>query len=362
VEPRESPQPASDEAFYARTFALLTLALLAYLLFQILEPFFAPIAWALFLAFLVYPLHRWLAGRLRGRAGWSAALLTAATVVLLLGPLAALGAAFASQVAELLRYAQDFAVEHTPSQASDLETIPVIGPAIVWLQDSVGVSLAQIQSYAVQGARTVLRSLAALGQKAVLGALGTVVGFALMIFILFFAIRDGRAMFNTLRMLIPMAAPERARLFTHLASVTRAMVYGTGVTALVQGVLIAIGFAVVGLPSPIVFGVLAALLALVPLAGTPVVWIPAALVLAAQERWYAAAFLLIWGGLVATVDNVLRPMLVSGRAQVGTLTVFLGVLGGVSAFGPIGVILGPLVLALIIALIRFALDVAEARQ
>jgi predicted PurR-regulated permease PerM len=75
-------------------------------------------------------------------------------------------------------------------------------------------------------------------------------------------------------------------------------------------------------------------------------------------------FLLIWGSLVATVDNVLRPMLVAGRAQVGTLTVFIGVLGGVSAFGPIGVIVGPLVLALIIALIRFALDerVAEPRQ
>ena len=350
--------------FYARTFALLTLALLAYLLFQILQPFLAPIAWALFIAFLVYPLHRWLSKKLRDRAGWSAGLLTAATVLLLVGPLAGLGAAFAAQAAELLRHAQDFAIEHRPEQASDLASIPLIGPAIVWLQESVGVSLAQIQAWAVEGARTVLRTLASLGQKAVLGALGTVVGFVLMIFILFFAIRDGRAMFGTLRELIPMSAGDRSRLFAHLASVTRAMVYGTGVTAVVQGMLIAIGFAVVGLPSPIVFGVLAALLALVPMAGTPVVWLPAVLVLAAQERWYAAIFLLIWGGLVATIDNVLRPMLVSGRAQVGTLTVFIGVLGGVSAFGPIGVILGPLVLALIIALIRFALDerVAETRQ
>jgi predicted PurR-regulated permease PerM len=139
------------------------------------------------------------------------------------------------------------------------------------------------------------------------------------------------------------------------------MVFGTGVTALAQGALIAIGFALAGLPSPIVFGVLAALLALVPLAGTPVVWVPAVLVLALQERWYAAAFLLVWGGLVATLDNFLRPMLVSGRAEVGTLTVFIGVLGGVATFGPIGVILGPLVLALVIALIRFALDVRTAR-
>jgi predicted PurR-regulated permease PerM len=362
VEPRESLPPTSDQLFYARTFALLTLALLAYLLFQILQPFFAPIAWALFIAFLLQPLHTWLVRKLRGRASTSAALLTLATLLILVGPLTALGAAFAAQAAELLRYAQEFAVEHKPAEPSDLAALPVVGPAVAWLQDSVGISLAQIQSWAVEGARTVLKALASLGRLAVLGALGTVVGFVMMMFILFFAIRDVRSMFVTLRELIPMSVRERARLFTHLAAVTRAMVYGTGVTALAQGVLIAIGFAIVGLPSPIVFGVLAALLALVPLAGTPVVWLPAALVLALQERWYAAIFLLIWGGLVATIDNVLRPMLVSGRAQVGTLTVFIGVLGGVSAFGPIGVILGPLVLALIIALVRFTLEVRAAED
>jgi predicted PurR-regulated permease PerM len=357
-------RPTSDEVFYARTFALLTLALLAYLLFQILQPFLAPIAWALFIAFLFYPLHRWLSKKLGGREGWSSAVLTTATLLLFVGPLTGLGAAFAAQAAELLRYAQDFAIDYTPTKASDFATLPFVGPAIVWLQESVGVSLAQIQGWAVEGARTVLRTLASLGQRAVLGALGTVVGFALMIFILFFAIRDGREMFRTLRELIPLPPADRARLFGHLASVTRAMVYGTGVTAVLQGVLIGIGFAIVGLPSPIVFGVLAALSALVPMAGTPIIWVPAVVVLAAQERWYAAVFLLIWGGLVATVDNVVRPMLVAGRAQVGTLTVFIGVLGGVSAFGPIGVILGPLVLALIIALVRFALDerVAETRQ
>jgi predicted PurR-regulated permease PerM len=142
--------------------------------------------------------------------------------------------------------------------------------------------------------------------------------------------------------------------------VTRAMVYGTGVTAIVQGVLIAIGFAVVGLPSPIVFGVLAALFALVPMAGTPVVWVPAVIVLAVQGRYGAAIFLAIWGGATTTIDNFLRPILVSGRAHVGTLTVFIGVLGGVSAFGAIGIFLGPLVLALVIALMRFVLEQRRA--
>jgi predicted PurR-regulated permease PerM len=138
--------------------------------------------------------------------------------------------------------------------------------------------------------------------------------------------------------------------------VTRAVVYGSGVTAIVQGTLVAIGFAVAGLPSPIVFGVLAALFALVPLAGTPVVWVPAVIALALQGRWYAAGFLLVWGVLVTTIDNVIRPILVSGRAEVGTLTVFIGVIGGVSAFGAIGVIVGPLVLVLVISLVRFTLE------
>src|SRR6185295_314081 len=95
---------------------------------------------------------------------------------------------------------------------------------------------------------------------------------------------------------------------------TRALVYGTGVTALVQGVLVGIGFALTGLASPVVFGVLAALAALIPMAGTPIVWVPAVIVLAAQDRWGAAIFMIAWGGVVVTIDNFLRPSLVLALA------------------------------------------------
>jgi len=346
----------SDRIFYTRTFTLLTILLVGWLIYLVLAPFFAPIAWALFIAFLIHPLHAWLTRRLRGRDGASAALLTVFVLLMVIGPLAGLGTAFAKQVADLARHAQAFAVEHKPSDLSDLASLPMIGPALAWLQDTAGISLAQLQAWAVEGAQTVLKALGTLGRAAFLGALGTVIGFALMMFILFFAIRDGKRMSDTARALVPAAEKDKSRLFGHLASVTRALVYGTGVTALAQGALVGIGFALVGLPSPIVFGVIAALAALVPLAGTPVVWVPAVILLAAQERWYAALFMLIWGGFVVTIDNFLRPWLVSGRAQIDALTVFLGVLGGVAAFGPIGIILGPLVLALAIALVRFALE------
>jgi predicted PurR-regulated permease PerM len=346
----------SDRAFYTRTFAILAILLVGWLVYLVLAPFFAPIAWALFIAFLIHPLHVWLTRRLRGRAGWSAAILTLVVLLMVIGPLAALGAAFAKQVADLARQAQAFAVEHKPTNLSDWASLPVIGPALAWLQENAGISLAQVQAWAVEAAQTVLKALGTLGRAAFLGALGTVIGFALMMFILFFAIRDGKRMSDTARALVPADEKDKSRLFGHLASVTRALVYGTGVTALVQGALVGIGFALVGLPSPIVFGVIAALAALVPLAGTPVVWVPAVILLAAQERWYAAIFMVAWGGVVVTIDNFLRPWLVSGRAQIDALTVFLGVLGGVSAFGPIGIILGPLVLALAIALVRFSLE------
>lgn len=346
----------SERTFYTRAFALATILIIGYLLYLVLTPFFAPIGWALFIAFLIHPLHRWLTRKLGGRAALSAALLTLLTFLVVIGPLAGLGAAFAAQVTDLARHAQAFAVEHKPADLSDLASLPIVGPALVWVQENAGISLAQIQAWAVEGAQAVLKALGTLGRAAFVGALGTVIGFALMMFILFFAIRDGQRITDTARALLPASEADKARLFRHLASVTRALVYGSGVTALAQGALVAIGFAIVGLPSPVVFGVLAALAALIPLVGTPVVWVPAALVLAAQDRWGAALFMVIWGGIVVTIDNFLRPWLVSGRAQIDALTVFIGVLGGVSAFGPIGVLLGPLVLALAIALVRFALE------
>lgn len=347
---------ATDRGFYARTFAIAAVALLLYLLYLVLSPLARPIAWALFIAFLLHPLHRWLTRRLRGRAAVSAVLLTALTVLVVLGPLGALGAAFAAQVAELARHAQAFAAEHRPAKFAELADVPVVGPALAWVQQTTGLTLAQIQAWAVEAAQAILKGLAGLGRAAFLGALGTVIGFALMMFILFFAVRDGERMFRALRALVPFEEREKTRLLDHLASVARALVYGTGVTAIVQGTLVALGFAAVGLPSPVVFGVLAALAALIPLVGTPVVWVPAVVVLAAQERWGATLFLLLWGGFVTTIDNFLRPWLVSGRAEIGAVTVFIGVLGGVSAFGPIGIILGPLVLALALALVRFSLE------
>jgi predicted PurR-regulated permease PerM len=147
---------------------------------------------------------------------------------------------------------------------------------------------------------------------------------------------------------------RKSRLFEQLGNLTRAIVYGTSVTALAQGLLIGVGFAIASLPSPVVFGVLAALLSMLPIGGAAFVWVPAVIWLFFDGRWGFAIFMLAWGLMLGGLDNVLRPMLISGRAKISALAVFAGVLGGIPAFGAIGVIAGPVVLCLVLALAEFA--------
>jgi len=357
----ESPPPrtASRDLFYTRTFALLTCVVLGIALYRILTPFVGPLIWAVFLAFLLQPAHLRLTRYLRNRPEWSALVLTLLTLILFLGPLTALSATFAAQVGDLVHSLRATLADQ--AHLLDLTQMPWVQAGLDRLEGLFGIDTAQVRGWIEQGASQVLQWLAGFGSKVFLGALGSMLGFVLMMFMLFFFIRDGQAMFNSARELIPMTEAYKERLFEHLAAVTRAMVLGTGLTALIQGTLVGIAFLIVGLPSSLVFAVIAVLTSLLPFGGTALVWAPAALVLASQGRWGATIFMLIWGVvLVSLVDNVVRPMLVSGRANVGTLTIFIGVMGGLAAFGAIGLFLGPVVLALIIALIRFLLEVRRA--
>jgi predicted PurR-regulated permease PerM len=155
--------------------------------------------------------------------------------------------------------------------------------------------------------------------------------------------------------LIPIDGHRKQRLLHHVGGITRAVVFGTLATSVLQGVSVAIGFRLVGLPSPIVFGVVAAVLSVLPVGGTAFVWGPAAAWLIATGHAGAGAFLLIWGTLIVGVaDNLLRPLLISGRSEVPTLAVFVGVLGGLAAFGMVGMFIGPVVLSLVVAFVRFA--------
>jgi predicted PurR-regulated permease PerM len=345
----------SDDRFYPRVFALVTAALLACALFLILRPFLVPILWSMLLAFLLFPAQRALGHRLGDRYALTAILLTLLTTILLIAPLPLLGLAFASQAKDLFGRIQKLVADSGISGPGDVMDIPIVSRAIRWASSVAPVDAEQIHGWLVSGLQSLLQGLVALSGAFVVGALGALVGLGIMLFLLFFFLRDGDQMLASAVRLIPLTPERREQLVGHVAAVTRAVVFGSLLTALVQGVLVAIGFALVGLPSPVVFGALAAVASLIPLIGTALVWVPAVGVLFLQGRWGAALFLVAWSvAVVSSADNVVRPLFISGRAQISTLPVFLGLMGGISAFGPIGLVVGPVVVALTLALLRFA--------
>jgi len=357
----KEPRPATagaelsvERRFWVRMGGLTLAALLAWLVWRIVAPLWQPLVWAALLGALLAPWNARLAKRLGGRTIVASAITLAVTVLLFVLPLAGIAGAVAAQASQLAGRLEQYVPDGAGGQPLDLSQVPILARPLAWIGDHTGISLKQIETWLIAGARNVLEALVSSSGAVVLGAVGTIVSFLLMLFVLFFVLRDGPALANKVVGMLPIESRRRTRLWQHLQDVTRAVFMGIGLTALAQGFLVGIGFWIAHLPSPLVFGVIAALFALIPVIGTSIVWGPGALYLATQGAFGHAIFLVVWGVLVVgTADNVLRPLLISGRADVPTLAVFIGVVGGLSAFGFIGLFLGPIVLGLLIALFRY---------
>jgi predicted PurR-regulated permease PerM len=350
----------SERRFSTRVLAVAGAALLLYLLARILHPFFGPILWALLLAFLLFPANRWLRRKTHGRKGAAALLLTVAVTLGIVIPTSLLMLVFVRQAGELLTRVSGIATRYQIERPQDLLKIPALGRIVRWIDERTPLAAAELQQWLVNAARSALELAVSGGRQVLLGAVGAVIGLLLMLFILYFYFRDGDDMALRMLRLVPLEDSRKGRLIEHLSAVMKAVVFGALATALVQGALVGLAFGVSGLPSPVVFGFVTALAALLPVAGTALVWAPATIVLYSEGRPGWALFMLLWGAVVVgSVDNFLRPRLISGRAQISTLPVFFGVMGGLAAFGPIGLFVGPLVIALALALLGFAEEAVE---
>lgn len=342
--------------FYRGAFALVALAMLGYLLLRMLEPLAGALTSATVLGFLLYPVQVRLSRALKHRRELSALLITLLTPFVIIAPLSMLALVFARQVSNLVTSFKQGTLS-LPGLSGDLASYPVIGPVVRLVQANLPVSAVQIQDWATQTAHAALQSAAALSGAFAVEVAGTVIQFVLTLFLLFFLLLDGRSIVRHLARLIPVETERSDQLINNLVSVMRAVVYGTTMTALLQGVLIGIGFAIIGLPSPVVFGALAAAASFIPAVGSATVLVPAILYLMVIGRWGAAIFLLVWCGLLALGEQLIRPMLTSRHAEVSALAVFVGAIGGVSAFGFIGFVIGPVLISLVVEIVRSVTDV-----
>ncbi len=345
--------------FYRRSFQVVSAAVLAYVLYQILVPLRTELGWAAVLAFILYPLNESLTRRLKGRRALAAGILTGLTPFLVLAPLAVLGAVFAGQVAHVIEALRGSTILSWPEIIERLSGYPLIGGAVDWARDNAAVSAAQVQGWMDDSLQALLERAAAAGGGLALGVFGTLLGFFMMLFMLYFFLQDGRAILTGLERLIPTTSERRHRLLDYLAAVTRAVVFGSVATALIQGVIVGIGFAIARLPSPVVFGVVGAIAAFLP-SGAGIVLIPAIAYLAFAGHWGAAIFLGCWTAGMWILENVLRPLLTSRHMEVSTLAIFVGAIGGASGFGILGLIIGPVVLSFAVALVRYVQQQPDA--
>jgi predicted PurR-regulated permease PerM len=344
-----------------RWFTIVVVVIVLWAVVLILKPMRMPIAWAALLAFLLHPLQRRLTRRF-GNENAAAGVITGLTPVAIILPLTLLGIAFVQQISQIVQSLQSSPNLWDAAAWQDPDQHPRVAQLVAWARERFDFTPEEFQQQVAGGVTTVARKLAAASGQVFLNTAGTVLRFFLMLFILFFMLRDGPKWARRAANLVPLAPSSRNALFDRLGKVTRAVVYGCGVTAAVQGMLVGIGFAIAGLPGPVVFGVMAGVSALLPFGGAALVWAPAAIWLFASGEFGWGIFMSVWGGVVSTSDNFIRPIIISRYTPVPTLLVFLGVIGGVAAFGPIGFIFGPVILVLAIELLRFAEETLARRE
>ncbi len=318
-----------------------------YVLFVILRPFLPAIGWAIVIAIATYPLYLRLLRHFTGRPTLAASLMTAIAFLVILVPTAVVLALLVGEVVNAERAVEAAIARGGLTDAGALLQHPLIAP---WIERITGwASLADVDLKATltSGAKLVLTWM--------VGTFGAVIkNLALFVFqlilivaALFFVYRDGASADRALWAALPLAPATRRRLRNTTRSVVKAVVSGVLVTAAVQAVVAALGYWFVGLPSVILLGALTFLAAFIPMIGTSLVWLPAAVYLLLSGETLYAAMLVGWGALVvSTIDSVLRPLLISGSTGLPLSLMLLGALGGLIAFGFFGLVLGPLAIAL----------------
>ncbi|MFA6054252.1 MAG: AI-2E family transporter [Thermodesulfovibrionales bacterium] len=334
----------SANRFYITT-SIFLIIFLGYLSYQILQPFIVPIAWAVVFAVVFYPVYLYLLKYMRFKA--LASFITILIIILMiLGPFTYISFVL---VDEIGNFVTDFSKEkldsiiHIFKHSHFFQVIEKIqsyaGVEGVGSSDAITESIKKIGATVTTSLSTGITNMA-----------GMFIDFILMLFAVFFFFKDGPDFLTKVRDYLPFSEADKNRLISKIKDMVISTVYGGVVIAFAQGVLGGAAFYFLGIKSPVLWGSAMTVMSFVPLIGTFAIWGPAAGYLIIQGSFWKGVILILYGVLVISmVDNVLRPIIISGRTKMPTLAVLFSVLGGIKLFGFIGFIMGPLVLALFIS-------------
>jgi predicted PurR-regulated permease PerM len=326
----------------------LLLVVISIAFLWILRPFAGALLWGVVFAIVFAPVYRRLERGLRGRGVLAALITELIIVVLLIVPLIFVAMALTGEVKGLYQGILSGAL----SPSRHLETLYEVAPP--WVLDllehfglsSLGETQARTSAALIRASQIIAPRILGLGH--------TVLSFGLalfvMLYVLFFLLREGTALAAHIGEALPMRQARVDALFGRFAAVVRATVKSNLAIAVLQGAFGALIFMLLGIRSPVLWGMLMAVLSLLPLVGAILVWLPAALYLMLSGAAWQGVILVVYGVLViGLVDNVVRPLMVGKDARMPDYVVLLSTLGGISVFGANGFIIGPLIAALFIA-------------
>ena len=349
----------TSERFTGRSLGLLVIfGLATYLCWLMLRPFVGVLMWAIVLVVVFYPAHRrlliW-----TGSPGSAAALSTLLVIVTILLPV--VGVSYA--VGHELRGA----VQHLQGGVGRVLDIPAIQPAVNWLRQYADVDAWRSTDYIAEQLQGWSTTIAGPTLMFVGGVVNALVQTLLVVFTMFYFFRDAEPLRRAMYDIVPLEYEQSHDILVRTKDVIGATIYGVLAISAIQGVLGFVIFLVLGLPSPLLWGVVMFLMSMIPMAGAFVVWVPAALYLLLTGSYLKALLLAIWGVLViGSIDNFLSPRLVGRRARLHELLIFFSVLGGLQVFGVLGLVLGPVLAAITLALIEVVRQanrpVSETRQ
>jgi len=308
----------------------------------VLRPFASALLWAVVLSFSSWPIYSRLLRLLGNRRTVAALLMTLGMLLIFLLPFLIVGMSLADNVKELAQATRQWIAEAPPAPPQWLAKVPLVGAKAVAYWQSLAADTAKLWATAQRFIEPVSAWLLSAGL-----ALGAgVIELTLSIFIAFFLFRDGVAVSKRLTAAVERLGGERgAHLLTVAGKTVRGVVYGILGTALAQAVVAGIGYLIAGVPGVALLALLTFFASVVPVLGTTLVWVPAAVWLFHQGSTGWGIFMLIWGALVANLDNFVKPWLISQGSDMPFILIFFGVLGGALAFGFIGVFIGPTLLA-----------------
>jgi predicted PurR-regulated permease PerM len=342
----------NDQANKVRWIAVLAATAIAlYLCWLMLKPFVGVLGWAAVLVIIFYPVHQNVVRKIKRRS-LSALVSSSLVIVVFVTPLTLVAIAVASEVGSV---AQSFSAY--VGQVINPAT-PVLGRLSGWIHERFALDTQASETFLVEQLKNA--GVFLLGQS--FGFVGNILGGLvrsfLVVFTMYYLFRDGEQIVRSFPRFLPFSYEQSQKIIVRTTEVVSASVYGVVTIAMLQGLLGGIAFWILGIPSPILWAVVMAFVCMIPIAGSFFVWLPASIYLMLGGQWGKSILLILWGALViSTVDNFLRPRLIRNQTKLHELFIFFSVLGGISVFGLLGIVMGPVVLAITLGLLSTFKDV-----